>query len=178
MGDEEKVGVEEMEEEEGARAEEVRPRFEVSKIVKVMLYVVGSILLIFLMVGISFLVTKYVQEKKYEREQDIVVAPPPPPLAHFELPSFNATTKDAEPHFAKITVSLGYEANPEMGSELVQRTVQMQHIVNIILRSKSYEEMDSVEDIVNLSEEIKAHVNVILIAGKIKEVYFREFVVN
>jgi flagellar basal body-associated protein FliL len=38
--------------------------------------------------------------------------------------------------------------------------------------------MDSVEDIVNLSEEIKAHVNVILIAGKIKEVYFKEFVVN
>jgi flagellar basal body-associated protein FliL len=38
--------------------------------------------------------------------------------------------------------------------------------------------MDSVEEIINLSEEIKAHINVILIAGKIKEVYFKEIVVN
>jgi len=60
----------------------------------------------------------------------------------------------------------------------VQRTVQIQHIINIILRSKSYEEMDSVEEIIGLSEEIKAHINVILIAGKIKEVYFKEIVVN
>ncbi len=179
MGDEERVNVDEVEEEEGAaKVEEAKPRADVSKIIKILLYVVGAILLIFLMIGISYLVTKYVQEKKYEREQDIVVAPPPPPLAHFDLPAFSTTTKDAEPHFAKITVSLGYEANPEMNQELVQRTVQLQHIINIILRSKSYEDVDTVEDIINLSEEIKAHVNVILIAGKISEVYFKEFVVN
>jgi flagellar basal body-associated protein FliL len=179
MGEEDRV-VDEVEEEEGAaaKAEEAKPRADVSKIIKILLYVVGAVLLVFLMIGISYLVTKYMQEKKYEREQDIVVAPPPPPLAHFDLPAFSSTTKDTEPHFAKITVSLGYEANPEMNQELVQRTVQLQHIINIILRSKSYEDMDTVEDIINLSEEIKAHVNVILIAGKINEVYFKEFVVN
>lgn len=180
MGDDERVSVDEIDEEEGGRAEEAAAgsRADVSKIVKILLYVVGAILLIFLMIGISYLVTKYMQEKKYEREQDIVVAPPPAPLAHFDLPAFSTTTKDPEPHFAKITVSLGYESNPEINQELVQRTVQIQHIINIILRSKSYEEMDSVEEIINLSEEIKAHINVILIAGKIKEVYFKEIVVN
>jgi len=178
MGDDERVGVEEIEEEEAGRPAEAGPKVDVSKIVKILLYVVGAILLVFLMIGTSYLVTKYMQEKKYEKEQDIVVAPPPPPLAHFDLPSFSTTTKDPEPHFAKITVSLGYDSNPEINKELVQRTVQTQHIINIILRSKSYEELDSVEDIINLSEEIKAHVNAILIAGKVKEVYFKEFVVN
>ncbi len=178
MGDDERVNVDEVEEEEAPRPAEAGPKVDVSKIVKILLYVVGAILLVFLMIGTSYLVTKYMQEKKYEKEQDIVVAPPPPPLAHFDLPAFSTTTKDPEPHFAKITVSLGYDTNPEINQELVQRTVQIQHIINIILRSKSYEELDSVEDIINLSEEIKAHINAILIGGKIKEVYFKEFVVN
>ncbi|MFW6365715.1 MAG: flagellar basal body-associated FliL family protein [Spirochaetota bacterium] len=149
-----------------------------SKLVKMLLYVVGGILLVFLIIGISFLVSRYVQERTYQREQDIVVAPPPPPLAHFDLPDFSVTTKDAEPHFAKISISLGYEDNVELNTELVQRTVQIQHLVNILLRGKRYEDLDSVEDTVALSEEIKAHINVILISGKIKEVYFKEFVVN
>lgn len=178
MGDEERVGVDELEEEEGAKAEEPGARADVSKIVKILIYVAGAVLLVFLMIGISYLVTKYVQEKKYEREQDVIVAPPPPPLAHFDIPSFSITTKDAEPHFGKITVSLGYENNPELNAEFVQRTVQIQHIINIILRSKKYEDMDSVEDIIGLSEEIKAHINTILVAGKVKEVYFKEFVIN
>ncbi len=177
MGDDERVSVDEIEEEEGGRSEEAAAgsRADVSKIVKILLYFgrYSDLPMI-----ASYLVTKYMQEKKYESEQDIVVAPPPAPLAHFDLPAFSTTTKDPEPHFAKITVSLGYESNPEINQELVQRTVQIQHIINIILRSKSYEEMDSVEEIINLSEEIKAHINVILIAGKIKEVYFKEIVVN
>lgn len=149
-----------------------------SKLIKILLYVVGGILLIFLIVGVSYIVSMNVQEMAYEREQDIVVAPPPPPLAHFDLPDFSVTTKDAEPHFVKISLSLGYETDTELNTELVQRTVQLQHTINIILRGKRFEDLDSVEDTVGLAEEIKAHVNVILISGKIKEIYFREFVVN
>jgi flagellar basal body-associated protein FliL len=179
MGDEEKVNVDELDEkEEGAKPAEVKPKADVSKIIKILLYVVGAILVIFLMIGVSYLVTKYVQEKSYEKEQDIVVAPPPQPLAHFDLPAFSMSTKDVEPHFAKISISLGYETSPELNAELGQRTVQIQHIINILMRSKSYEDLDTVEDVINLSEEIKAHVNVILIGGKIKEVYFKELVIN
>ncbi len=94
------------------------------------------------------------------------------------MPSFSITTNDPEPHFAKITISLGYEENVELNAELVQRTPEMQHVVNILLRDKSYEDLNSVYDTVNLAEEIKAHINVLLLKGKIKEVYFREFVVN
>jgi flagellar FliL protein len=179
MGEEERADLlEEGEEEEGVEVPTVVEGAATSKIIKILLYVVGVILLIFIVFGISYLVSTYVQEKRYEREQDVVVAPPPPPLSHFDLPSFSVTTKDIEPHFAKITVSLGYEENVGLNAELVKRTVQIQHIINIILRGKKYEDLDSVEDTVNLSEEIKAHINVILVSGKIREVYFREFVVN
>lgn len=183
MGDEEKI--EELEGEEGAGEGEGKAAkaetgggFAASRIVKILVYVVGGVLSIFLMIGISYLVSKYVQERSYEKEQDIVVAPPPPPLAHFDLPVFQTTTSDEDPHFAKITVSLGFEENPELLGEFIARTVQMQHVVNILLRGKKFEELDSVEDSVGLSEEIKAHINVLLIAGKVKEVYFKEFVIN
>ena len=184
MGDEEKV--DDIEAEDGAGEGEAKggggdsgnAGLAASRIVKILIYAVSGILAIFLMVGISYLVSKYVQERSYQKEQDIVVAPPPPPLAHYDLPAFQTATVDEEPHFAKITMSLGFEDNPELLNELIARQVQMQHLVNIILRSKRFEDLNTVEKSVGLSEEVKAHINVILIAGKVKEVYFKEFVVN
>lgn len=175
MGDEERM--DEMEE-EGSAAADAGGSTDASKIIKILIWVVGGIFGVILIIGISYFVAQYVQEKSYQREQDIVVAPPPAPLAHFDLESFSVTTKDAEPHFAKLTVSLGYEDSIELNTELVKRRVQIRHLINIILRGKRYEDLDSVEDSIALSEEIKAQVNVVLISGKIKEVYFSEFVVN
>jgi flagellar protein FliL len=183
MGDDEKIEEMDAEEEGGAGSKEGSAQaasagFAASKIVKILIYVIGGILAVFLVIGISYLVSKYVQEKTYQKDQDIVVAPPPAPLAHYDLPTFQTTTSDAEAHFAKITVSLAFEDNPELLSELIARTVQMQHMINIILRGKKMEDLDSVEESVQLTEEIKAHINVVLSAGKIKEVYFKDYVVN
>ncbi|MDY6967365.1 MAG: flagellar basal body-associated FliL family protein [Spirochaetota bacterium] len=179
MGDEERDDIVEIsDEDESVEVTEAVADKSTSKIIKILFYGIGVVVLLFLVVGISYLVTKNVQEKKYEMEEAIVVAPPPPPLAHFDIPSFSVTTRDSEPHFAKVTVSLGYEDNMQLNMEFVRRTVQIQHIINIILSGKSYEDLDSVEDKINLAEEIKAHINALLIAGKVKEVYFREIVVN
>jgi flagellar basal body-associated protein FliL len=176
MGDEERDDL--MEEEEGGQVEEASAPAEASKIVKILLYIAGGILLIVLVTGVSYLVSKNVQESSYEKSQDIVAAPPPPPLHTFVLPSFSKTTADAEPHFVKMTVSLGYDQSVELNNELVRRKDEIQHIVNIVLQGKKYEDLNSVDDAVVLAEEIKAHINIRLISGKIKEVYFKEFVVN
>ncbi len=149
-----------------------------SKIVKILLYVAGGVLFIVLITGISYLVSKNVQESSYERRQDIVSAPPPPPLQTYELPGFSKTTADPEPHFVKMTISLGYEMSIELNNELVRRRDEIQHIVNIILQGKTLEELNSTSGALDLAEEIKAHVNVRLISGKIKEVYFKELIVN
>ncbi len=147
-------------------------------LLKILLYVAGGIVLVLLIFGISWLVSKNVQEGRYERNQDIVAAPPPMPLMTYELPTVSKTTSDAEPHFVKMQISLGYEHSPELNNELIKRKDEIQHIINILLQGKSYEDLDSVSDAVALAEEIKAHINVRLISGKIKEVYFKEFVVN
>jgi len=178
MGEDEKIDVEIDEDKEEDAQEEAPVSTSPSKIIKILFYVIGAILVLFVVIGISYLVAKYVQEQKHEREQAVIIAPPPPPLANFDLPSFSVTTKDSEPHFAKITISLGYETSVELNSELVSRTPQVQHIVNVLLTSKSYEDLDSVEDKVNLQEEMKALINKILIYGKVKEIYFREIVIN
>lgn len=175
MGDEERM---DDIEEEGGAAVESGGSTDASKIIKILIWVVGGVVGTILIVIISYLVAQYVQEKSYVQQQDIVVAPPPAPYAHFDLESFSVTTKDAEPHFAKLKVSLAYEDSVELNTELVKRRVQIRHLINIILRGKKYEDLDSVEDSIALSEEIKAQVNVVLISGKIKEVYFSEFVVN
>jgi flagellar protein FliL len=177
MGEDEKNTVD-IEEEEAAAAEETPASSSPSKIIKLLFYVVGAVVLLLLIVVISYVVTKNVQEQKYVKEQAIIVAPPPAPLANFDLPSFSATTSDTEPHFVKLTVSLAYEDSLELNAELVRRVPQFQHIINVILSGKRFEDLDSAEKKINLSEEIKAHVNAILVAGKVKEIYFREIIVN
>ncbi len=173
MGDEERDIVE-----DEARPAEPEGSSATSRIVKILLYVAGSIIVVVLMIGISYLVAKNVQESMYEQSQDIIAAPPPEPLAVYELPPFSKATADEEPHFLKLTLSLGYDPGPEMNNELIRRKDEMQHIINILLQGKRFEDLDSVSDSVALSEEIKAHINIRLISGKIKEVYFKEFVLN
>jgi flagellar FliL protein len=179
MGDEEKDDLAGPEEEEGGSSEgEQSGGGGPSKIIKILLYVAGGILLIVLVTGISFLVSKSVQESSFEKSQDIVSAPPPPALSSFELPPFAKTTADAEPRFMKINMALAFKPNLELSAELGKRKDQIQHIINILLQSKKYEDLNTVSGQVALAEEIKAHVNTILAIGKIEEVYFKEFLVQ
>lgn len=173
MGDEER---DVMEDEAQSRGTEESA--DTSKIVKILLYVAGGIILVVLMIGISFLVAKNVQESRYEKNQDIIAAPPPAPLATYELPAFSKTTSDAEPHFIKLQISLAYETSPDLNNELIRRRDEIQHIVNILLQGKTFEELNTVSGALTLGEEIKAHINIRLISGKIKEIYFKEFVIN
>jgi flagellar FliL protein len=180
MGDDEKVTSEvEEEEEKGAPAAESAPGAGASRIVKILLWVVGVVLLGAAMFGISWVVANYVEERRSQTEEGRLIAPPPLPKLHFDLPPFSVSTRDPEPHFAKVTVSLGYsEDNLNLNQELVKRSMEMRHIINLLLGSKKYEDMDTLEDKIALADEIKAHINVILRDGRIEDVYFTEFVVS
>jgi flagellar basal body-associated protein FliL len=175
MGDDERDDVIEDDESEGGAASETKGP---SKIVKILLFVAGGILLIVLITGISFLVSKYTVEKNYTRSQQIIQGPPPPAYNTFELPEFAKTTSDAEPHFFKMQISLAYETNVELNNELIRRRDQILNTVNILLMDKKYEEVNSKEGAITLAEEIKAHINLLLASGKIVQVYFKDLVVN
>lgn len=173
MGDDERDLID-----EESKPEESEGSTATSRIVKILLYVAAALIAIGLMFGISVIVFQYLKEGDYKKSQDIIAAPPPEPLATYELPPFSKATADEEPHFIKLTISLGYETSPELNNELIRRRDEMQHIINILLQGKKYEDLNSVSGSITLAEEIKAHINIRLIAGKVKEVYFKEFVVN
>lgn len=107
-----------------------------------------------------------------------------PATAQYDLPVFTIATNDADPHFAKIIVSLKYEASEELNAELASRSDQIRHIINILLSGKSFKELKgndsraTTEKMSFLAREILNHINVVLIAGKVTEVIFKEYIVN
>ena len=176
MGDEERDDLIEDEDEGGEQAQPSSA--EASKIVKILLYVAGGILAIVLVAGISYLISKMVQESSYQKRQDMVAAQPAPPLKIFKMESFSKTTNDAEPHFIKLTLSLGYKDNMELQNELINRKVQIRDIINTILHAKKHEELKTIISEMELKDEIRNHINMILVKGKVEEIYFAEFIIN
>ena len=175
MGDDDRDDILDDEESEGSGTPESSGP---SKIVKILLFIAGGILLIVVITGISYLVSKVMTERSYEKATEIIAAPVPAPLSTYELPEFARATADVEPHFFKLQISLGYEANAELNNELIRRRDEMLHTINILLLGKKYDELNSVTGAVELCEEIKAAVNLRLSSGKVKEVYLRDFALN
>jgi len=62
--------------------------------------------------------------------------------------------------------------------ELDRRKVQVRDVLITILTSKSVDEVDGVEDKEQLRKEVVEKINQILTKGKIKAVYFSNFVVQ
>ena len=174
--DDDKDIIDEEEESEGGGSSGESKGF--SKIIKILLFVAGGVLLVVLITGISYVVSKYISEKNYTRSQEIIAAPPPPPYSTFELPEFAKTTSDAEPHFFKMQISLGYEPNLELNNELIRRKDEILNTINLLLMDKKYEEINTRLGVINLAEEIKATINLRLASGKVQEVFFKDLVIN
>jgi len=152
-----------------------------SRLVSILLWVAGAIVAILLMVLISYLIAKKVKSDAYREEQNIVIAPAPPPLGTYRFQKeFRVNTADTdESHFIQLTLSFGYDVtNKQLESELIQRQAQMMHIINIILGGKKKEGLMTPMQKLNLAEEIKSQVNMIISKGKIQEVYFEELIVS
>ena len=167
------------EEEEGLLEEESGGRN--SALISILLWVAGGLGAIIVMIVISYFMARKVKTDAYKEEQNVVIAPAPPPLATFKFPkAFRVNTADVdEPHFIQMSLAFGYDVNNKLlESELIQRQVQMKHIVNIILGGKRKEDLSTTLQKLNLSEEIKSQMNIILSEGKVEEVYFEELVVS
>lgn len=178
MGDEEEIQ-EEMEDEEvlsGAPVSGGR-----SKLVTMLMWGAGVVIGVLLMFVISYLVAKKVKSDAFKEEQNIVIAPAPPPLATYTFPKeFRVNTADIdEPHFIQLSLAFGYKTeNKALEKELIDRQTQMMHIINIILGGKKKEDLQTQLQKLNLAEEVKSQINMILSEGKIEEVYFQEIVIS
>ena len=167
--------------EEGAEQFQPSAQSSLNKLVKILIYVALGAVGIVLMAVVSFYVATFAAQKQYKDVASIVLMKPPPPTDSFNFPDdFRVNTADqGTTHFIKLKLSLGFEkGNAPLSAELAQRTPQLQNIINLILAGKKKEDLATVARQLELREEIKASINHMLSDGKVKEVYFKEFIVN
>lgn len=78
---------------------------------------------------------------------------------------------------AKVNIELEL-AGEKVFTEIEHRKAQIRDIIIILLSSKTYDQVSNREGKDQLREEIKDTVNSFLTQGKIKNVYFTEFIYN
>ena len=94
------------------------------------------------------------------------------------LDSFVVNISDRErDRYLKLKTELELSM-PELADELDQRMPQIRDLIISLLGSKSFEEVRTIEGKNFLREEILLRVNSLLVSGKVKRVFFTEFVVQ
>ncbi len=78
---------------------------------------------------------------------------------------------------ARVTMEFEVD-NDKVRDEIESRTAQIRDIIIIILSSKTLESVASKEGKDSLREEVRDTVNGFLTKGKIKKIYFTEFIYN
>ncbi|MDY0212624.1 MAG: flagellar basal body-associated FliL family protein [Desulfuromonadaceae bacterium] len=76
---------------------------------------------------------------------------------------------------AAITIELH---NPETAAEVVERMAQIRDAILLLIGNKTFAELSDLQGKLQLRAEIIARLNKILVKGKVKGIYFTEFVVQ
>jgi len=79
--------------------------------------------------------------------------------------------------FLKVTVSLELSA-PEVHVEVKENLQKITDSILVLLSSKNFEDVYSVQGKFKLKDEITTRVNRFLVLGHIKEAYFTEFIIQ
>lgn len=79
--------------------------------------------------------------------------------------------------FLKVTISLELSV-PEVHSEIEENLQKIVDSILVLLSSKNFEDVYSVQGKFKLKDEITTRVNRFLVAGHIKDAYFTEFIIQ
>ena len=79
--------------------------------------------------------------------------------------------------YLRVTMDLEL-GNPELESELNQRLPQVRNSILMILPTKRFEDISTVQGKTTLRDEMMETINGYLLKGKITNIYFKEFVVQ
>ena len=93
------------------------------------------------------------------------------------LETFLVNLAGTRDKLAKVNIELSVN-NGEVQKEIEQIKPKIRDTILVILSSKSYAQVSSVEGKDSLREEIKDSLNLILRRGKVEKVYFTEFLYN
>lgn len=96
----------------------------------------------------------------------------------FSLETFIVNLADkGGKRYLRVTMDLEL-GNPELEAELTKRLPQVRDSVLMILPSKRFEDISSVEGKMALRDEILDVLNGFLTQGQVSKIYFKEFVVQ
>ena len=96
----------------------------------------------------------------------------------FALETFVVNLNDpGGKRYLKTNIALEY-ATEEMGEELKRRLPQLRDLILLLLSSKSLDDIQTVDGKIALRRELIQRINQILTTGKIRNLYFTEFVIQ
>ncbi len=131
--------------------------------------------------GGYFAYMKYLQpgaSPAAEGEAETVEETPPDLGIMFSLDPFVVNLAGSQgKRFLKVTVSLELSA-PEIHAEVKENIQKIMDSILVLLSSKNFEDVYSVQGKFKLKDEITTRVNRFLVLGHIKEAYFTEFIIQ
>ena len=169
---------EEAEEEDGAEEEEKK-----GLPIKLILIVVGVLALAG---GGYFAYTNFFQEEPVEELQkegegtdgEKAEGLPPGLGVMFTMDPFVVNLAGSEgKRFLKVTTTLEL-SSPEVNPEFEENLQKITDSILVLLSSKSFEDVYSVQGKFKLKDEITTRVNRFLVVGHVKDAYFTEFIVQ
>lgn len=81
------------------------------------------------------------------------------------------------PHYVKASITVEL-TNPEVKAEVEKRMPQMRDAILLLIGNKTYEELQDLQGKKQLKTELTSKINSFLKTGKVKAVYFTNFVVQ
>ena len=129
----------------------------------------------------NFFQEKPAEEKPAEGEEGKEEAPPEEDLnlgVMFPMDPFVVNLAGSEgKRFLKVTFSLEL-STPEVHLEIKENIQKVTDSILILLSSKAFEDVYSVQGKFKLKDEITTRVNRFLVVGHIKDAYFTEFIIQ
>ena len=128
----------------------------------------------------NFFQEKPAEEKPAEGEEGKEEAPPEEDLlgVMFPMDPFVVNLAGSEgKRFLKVTIFLEL-STPEVHLEIKENIQKVTDSILILLSSKAFEDVYSVQGKFKLKDEITTRVNRFLVVGHIKDAYFTEFIIQ
>ena len=130
---------------------------------------------------INFFKEKPAEEKPADGEEAKEAAPVEKDVnlgMMFPLDPFVVNLAGSEgKRFLKVTISLELSA-PEVHLELKENIQKITDSILVLLSSKAFEDVYSVQGKFKLKDEITTRVNRFLVVGHVKDAYFTEFIIQ
>ena len=130
---------------------------------------------------INFFQEKPAEEKPAEGEKAEEAAPEEEDVnlgIMFPLDPFVVNLAGSEgKRFLKVTISLEL-STPEVHVELKENIQKITDSILVLLSSKAFEDVYSVQGKFKLKDEITTRVNRFLVVGHVKDAYFTEFIIQ